>query len=234
MVIMNSITLVDAFLDANKWMELFPLIVSKSRTVQVLSSGVASGNDCLQLMYGELQFLSPLVAAREAYFFRYCQQNSEELGSWIVADFPVDGFVEGVQTCFPWYRRRTSGCIIQDMPNGYSRVMWVEHAEVDDKPVHQVFNQFVTSGMAFGATRWILGHAVLALILWSHASSLDLMSKAAITSFYMFIWKVLYGADFDTGVFNSDFPKKLSSEKHEEDHHLYSLNYMHRGAPKIW
>ncbi|KAG6517969.1 hypothetical protein ZIOFF_021369 [Zingiber officinale] len=58
-------------------MELFPSIVSKSRTVQVLSSGVAGGNDCLQL------------------------------------------------------------------------VMWVEHAEVDDKPVHQVFNQFVTSGMAF-------------------------------------------------------------------------------------
>ncbi|KAG6477811.1 homeobox-leucine zipper protein ROC3-like isoform X1 [Zingiber officinale] len=155
MVIMNSITLVDAFLDANKWMELFPSIVSKSRTVQVLSSGVAGGNGCLQLMHGELQFLSPLVAAREAYFFRYCQQNSEELGSWIVVDFPVDGFVEGLQTCFPWYRRRTSGCIIQDMPNGYSRVMWVEHAEVDDKPVHQVFNQFVSSGIAFGATRWV-------------------------------------------------------------------------------
>ncbi|XP_042470167.1 homeobox-leucine zipper protein HDG5-like [Zingiber officinale] len=155
MVIMNSITRVDAFLDANKWMELFPSIVSKSRTVQVLSSRVTGGNNCLQLMHGELQFLSPLVAARETYFFRYCQQNSEELGSWIVVDFPVDGFVEGVQTCFPWYRRRTSGCIIQDMPNGYSRVMWVEHAEVDDKPVHQAFNQFVTSGMTFGATRWV-------------------------------------------------------------------------------
>ncbi|XP_042406781.1 homeobox-leucine zipper protein ROC3-like isoform X1 [Zingiber officinale] len=153
MVIMNSITLVDAFLDANKWMELFPSIVSKSRTIQVLSSGVAGGNGCLQLMHGELQFLSPLVAAREAYFFRYCQKNSEE-GSWIMVDFPVDGFVEGVQTCFPWYRRRTSGCIIQDMPNGYSRVTWVEHAEVEDKPVHQVFRHFVGSGMAYGATRW--------------------------------------------------------------------------------
>ncbi|KAG6476498.1 hypothetical protein ZIOFF_065740 [Zingiber officinale] len=56
----------------------------------------------------------------------------------------------------------------------------------------------------------ILGHVVLALILWSHASSLDLTSKVAITSFYMFIWKlfyaeyllippVLYGADFNSG-----------------------------------
>ncbi|KAG6493765.1 hypothetical protein ZIOFF_048768 [Zingiber officinale] len=70
----------------------------------------------------------------------------------------------------------------------------------------------------------ILGHAVLALILWSRASSLDLTSKAAIASFYMFIWKlfyaeylliplVLYGADFDTRVFSSGFPKELSSEK---------------------
>ncbi|RDX60840.1 putative homogentisate phytyltransferase 1, chloroplastic, partial [Mucuna pruriens] len=34
-----------------------------------------------------------------------------------------------------------------------------------------------------------LGHALLALILWYHAKSVDLKSKAAITSFYMFIWK---------------------------------------------
>ncbi|OMO72095.1 hypothetical protein CCACVL1_17954 [Corchorus capsularis] len=97
--------------------------------------------------------------------------------------------------------------------------------------------------------------------------------------------EVLYGADLETGVFGSGFPKKssqvgfasndkyinsgwnlnnfprlpgsvLSYESsdisgvlvpwlyvgmcfssfcwHVEDHHLYSLNYMHWGAPKIW
>ncbi|XVF31013.1 hypothetical protein REPUB_Repub16aG0108900 [Reevesia pubescens] len=97
--------------------------------------------------------------------------------------------------------------------------------------------------------------------------------------------EVLYGADLETGVFGSGFPKKpsqvgsASNEKyiksgwnlnnfprlpgsvlsyessdisgvlvpwlyvgmcfssfcwHVEDHHLYSLNYMHWGAPKIW
>ncbi|WOL19306.1 lysine-specific demethylase JMJ703-like [Canna indica] len=98
--------------------------------------------------------------------------------------------------------------------------------------------------------------------------------------------EVLYGADVDTGVFNSGFPKATSSVQitasedqyvnsgwnlnnfprlpgsvlsfesgdisgvlvpwlyvgmcfssfcwHVEDHHLYSLNYMHWGAPKIW
>jgi len=36
----------------------------------------------------------------------------------------------------------------------------------------------------------IAGHSILAAILWSCARSVDLTSKAAITSFYMFIWKV--------------------------------------------
>lgn len=72
-------------------------------------------------MYGEFQFLSPLVPMREAYFFRYCQQNAEE-GTWMVVDFPVDGFNDGLQVPFTRYRRRPSGCLIQDMPNGYSKV----------------------------------------------------------------------------------------------------------------
>ncbi|KAL6974901.1 hypothetical protein U1Q18_044427 [Sarracenia purpurea var. burkii] len=120
-VIMNSITLVDAFLDA---------------------------------MYAELQALSPLVRTREAHFMRYCQQNVEE-GSWAIVDFPLESFHENLQPSFPRYKRRPSGCVIQDMPNGYSRVTWVEHAEVEDKPVHQVFDHFVNSGMAFGAQRWL-------------------------------------------------------------------------------
>lgn len=73
-------------------------------------------------MYAELQVLSPLVPTREAYFLRYCQQNVEE-GTWAVVDFPMDSFHDNnIQPSFPLYRRRPSGCIIQDMPNGYSRV----------------------------------------------------------------------------------------------------------------
>ena len=72
-------------------------------------------------MQAELHFPSPLVPAREAYFFRYCQQNSEE-GTWVIVDFPVDGFNDSLDMPFPRYRRRPSGCVIQDMPNGYSKV----------------------------------------------------------------------------------------------------------------
>ncbi|XP_044970927.1 probable homogentisate phytyltransferase 1, chloroplastic isoform X1 [Hordeum vulgare subsp. vulgare] len=38
----------------------------------------------------------------------------------------------------------------------------------------------------------VVSHAVLAAILWKCARSVDLTSKSAITSFYMFIWKLFY------------------------------------------
>ncbi|BFG30941.1 hypothetical protein CerSpe_172150 [Prunus speciosa] len=154
-VIMNSINLVDCFLDANKWMDLFPSVVSRAKTVQVIQadpSGQANGS--LQLMYAELQVLSPLVPTREAHFVRYCQQNAEE-GCWAIVDFPIDSFHDNLQSSFPRYKRLPSGCLIQDMPNGYSKITWVEHAEIEEKPVHQILSHYVYSGMAFGAQRWL-------------------------------------------------------------------------------
>ncbi|XP_052290211.1 homogentisate phytyltransferase 1, chloroplastic isoform X5 [Citrus sinensis] len=38
----------------------------------------------------------------------------------------------------------------------------------------------------------VLGHSILALILWNRAKSVDIGSKTAITSCYMFIWKLFY------------------------------------------
>ncbi|KAJ0989532.1 hypothetical protein J5N97_007888 [Dioscorea zingiberensis] len=35
----------------------------------------------------------------------------------------------------------------------------------------------------------VIGHGILAYVLWFNACSLDLKKKTAITSFYMFIWK---------------------------------------------
>ncbi|KAL8201229.1 hypothetical protein R6Q57_012568 [Mikania cordata] len=155
-VIINSITLVDAFLDADKWMELFPSIISRAKTLQVITSGVnGTANASLQLMYAELQMLSPLVPTREIHFLRYCARNSDD-GSWAIVDFPLDSFHETYQPSLSQYKRHPSGCIIQDMPNGYSRVTWVEHAEVENGlQVHGIFNYYVSSGLAFGAQRWL-------------------------------------------------------------------------------
>ncbi|KAL9999384.1 putative homeobox-leucine zipper protein GLAB [Helianthus debilis subsp. tardiflorus] len=154
-VIINSITLVDAFLDADKWMELFPSIISRAKTLQVVTSTVNGvSNTSLQLMYAELQMLSPLVPTREIHFLRYCARNPED-GSWAIIDFPLDSFHETYQPSLTRYKRLPSGCIIQDMPNGYSRVTWVEHAEAENDPVHGIFTDYVSSGMAFGARRWL-------------------------------------------------------------------------------
>jgi hypothetical protein len=35
------------------------------------------------------------------------------------------------------------------------QVTWVEHAKVVEKPVHQILSNYVYSGMAFGAQRWL-------------------------------------------------------------------------------
>ncbi|CAD6339851.1 unnamed protein product [Miscanthus lutarioriparius] len=40
------------------------------------------------------------------------------------------------------------------MPDGYSRVTWVEHVEADDMMVHDLYRPLVCSGLAFGARRW--------------------------------------------------------------------------------
>ncbi|KAK6944213.1 UbiA prenyltransferase family [Dillenia turbinata] len=42
----------------------------------------------------------------------------------------------------------------------------------------------------------VVGHTILAWVLWDHARYVDLHSKEAITSFYMFIWKLFYAEYF--------------------------------------
>ncbi|KAF8048463.1 hypothetical protein N665_2505s0003 [Sinapis alba] len=156
-VIMNSITLVNAFLDADKWSEMFCSIVSRAKTIQIVASGVSGASGSLLLMYAELQVQSPLVPTREGYFLRYVKQNAEA-GKWMILDFPVNSLIKPASgiTTTDQYRRKPSGCIIQDMSNGYSQITWVEHVEVEEKHVHhEMVREYVTSGAAFGAERWL-------------------------------------------------------------------------------
>lgn len=78
MVITNSLNLVETLMDVDHWKEMFPCMISRAATVDVISSGMGgTRNGALQLMYAELQVLSPLVPDREVYFLRFCKQHAE-------------------------------------------------------------------------------------------------------------------------------------------------------------
>ncbi|TYH42968.1 hypothetical protein ES332_D11G096900v1 [Gossypium tomentosum] len=155
MVIINSLALVETLMDSNRWSEMFPCMIARTSTTDVISSGVGgSRNGALQLMHAELQVLSPLVPVREVNFLRFCKQHAEEV--WAVVDVSIETIREtSGAPSFVNCRRLPSGCVVQDMPNGYSKVTWVEHAEYEESQVHQLYHPLLRSGMAFGAQRWV-------------------------------------------------------------------------------
>uniref|UniRef100_M1ACV4 HD domain class transcription factor n=1 Tax=Solanum tuberosum TaxID=4113 RepID=M1ACV4_SOLTU len=157
MVIINSLALVETLMDSNKWAEMFPCLIASTSTIDVISSGVGgTRNGALQLMRSELQVLSPLVPIREFKFLRFCKQHAE--GVWAVVDVSVDTIRETTTldaTTFSNCRRLPSGCVVQDMPNGYSKITWVEHVEYDESVVHQLYRPLISAGMGFGAQKWV-------------------------------------------------------------------------------
>ncbi|KAF5788098.1 putative transcription factor & lipid binding HD-SAD family [Helianthus annuus] len=71
-------------------------------------------------------------------------------GQWTVVDLSIDSRIEGHMT-----RRCPSGCILHDMPNGFTMVTWIEHTEYDEQSVSHQYRQLINSGVGFGAQRWI-------------------------------------------------------------------------------
>lgn len=73
-------------------------------------------------MQAEIQVISPLVPVRQMRFLRYCKQHVD--GVWVVVDVSIDTISEGSGSqTFAHCRRLPSGCIVQDMPNGCSKVI---------------------------------------------------------------------------------------------------------------
>ncbi|XP_047337762.1 homeobox-leucine zipper protein ANTHOCYANINLESS 2-like [Impatiens glandulifera] len=161
LVIINSLALVETLMDTNRWAEMFPVMVARAETTDVISSGMGgTRNGALQLMNVELQVLSPLVPVRKVNFLRFCKQHAE--GIWAVVDVSIDSIRESssggggngsnfVSSC----RRLPSGCLVQDMPNGYSKVTWVEHSDYDETIIHELYRPLISAGMGFGAQRWV-------------------------------------------------------------------------------
>ncbi|KAK3027051.1 hypothetical protein RJ639_040883 [Escallonia herrerae] len=146
--------LVQSFMDVNQWKEMFPCMISKAATVDVISKGEGTNrNGAIQLMFAELQMLTPMVATREVYFVRFCKQLSAD--QWAVVDVSIDKVENNIDASLTKCRKRPSGCIIEDKSNGHCKVTWVEHLECQKSMVHSLYRGIVNSGLAFGARHWM-------------------------------------------------------------------------------
>ncbi|KAK9060895.1 hypothetical protein SSX86_018077 [Deinandra increscens subsp. villosa] len=149
-VSMSSLNLVAALLNANQWREMFVGMIGTCSTMEVICNGVGgSRNGALQLMKAEIQVISSLVPVRVLEFIRFAKEQAE--GVWVVVDLSVNATMEGQHLT----RRCPSGCILHDMPNGFSKVTWIEHTEYNEQLVPKPYRQLVRSGVGFGAQRWI-------------------------------------------------------------------------------
>ncbi|XP_057759497.1 homeobox-leucine zipper protein ANTHOCYANINLESS 2-like isoform X1 [Arachis stenosperma] len=145
-VIINSSALVETMMDPERWSEMFPSMVSRAVTLDVIASGMGgSRNGSLQVMQAEIQLLSPLVPVRQLSFLRFCKQHAE--GLWAVVDASIDAGRN--------FKRLPSGFLVQDTPNGFSKITWVEHSQYDESLIHQLYRPLIASGLGFGAPRWI-------------------------------------------------------------------------------
>ncbi|CDY18903.1 BnaC04g04470D [Brassica napus] len=151
MVIINSLALVETLMDSERWAEMFPCMIAKNSTIEIISSGMGgTRNGAIHLMQAELQLLSPLVPVRQVTFLRFCKQHAE--GVWAVVDVSVDRISERGGSASA---RLPSGCLVHDMPNGYAKVTWIDHTEYDETNIHHSYRPLVSSGLAFGSKRWV-------------------------------------------------------------------------------
>ncbi|XP_073122598.1 homeobox-leucine zipper protein GLABRA 2 isoform X2 [Henckelia pumila] len=146
--------LVQSFMDANQWKELFPNLISKAVTVDIICHGEGANKDgAVHLIFAEIQILTPMVATREMYFIRYCKQLSAH--QWAITDVSIDKVEDNTDTSVLKCRKCPSGCIIEDNFNGHCKVIWVEHLECQKSTVNSLYRSIVNSGQAFGAKHWI-------------------------------------------------------------------------------
>ncbi|XP_047336369.1 homeobox-leucine zipper protein ANTHOCYANINLESS 2-like isoform X2 [Impatiens glandulifera] len=188
LVMINSLALVEILMDSNRWAEMFPCMIAKANTRDIISSGMCgTRNGAIVLIQAEIQVVSPLVGVREVNFLRFCKQHSE--GVWAVVDVSVQtsgaGAAIGEASASPFScRRLPSGCIVQDMPNGYSKVTWIEHADYDESNIHRLYKPLIRSGMGFGARPWLATLRrqcqCLAILISSTLSNIDQTDGAII------------------------------------------------------
>ncbi|XP_024969955.1 homeobox-leucine zipper protein GLABRA 2 isoform X3 [Cynara cardunculus var. scolymus] len=134
--------------------EMFPCMISKAATLDVICNGEgANRNGAVQLMFAELQMLTPLVATREMYFVRYSKQLNAD--KWAIVDISIDNVEKNIDVSLARCRKRPSGCIMEDKSNGHCKVTWIEHLECQKSISHSMYRAIINSGLAFGARHWM-------------------------------------------------------------------------------
>ncbi|KAG8502719.1 hypothetical protein CXB51_000487 [Gossypium anomalum] len=113
---MNPMNIVQLLMDTKQWATTFYSIVSRTTLLGVI----------LENMSAEFHQCTPLIPARQSYFARYCKKHTN--GTWGVVDVSLESLFPYPQVQF---RRRPSGCVIQEVGNRGSEVTWIEHVEVD-------------------------------------------------------------------------------------------------------
>ncbi|CAL5032746.1 unnamed protein product [Urochloa decumbens] len=165
MIKCDAVDLVGLLTDVAQWSEMFSNIVSYVRSSNVISSGSSSLLDGLiqlglidsaEYLQMDVEFWvqSPRLPTRDVRFLRYSKMVDSR--KWAVVDVSVDGSngdeQEGSNT---GYRLLPSGCLLEDMNGGFCKVTWVVHGEYLEAAVPIDFRNFVHSGKAYGACRWL-------------------------------------------------------------------------------
>ncbi|KVI05986.1 hypothetical protein Ccrd_015688 [Cynara cardunculus var. scolymus] len=107
----------------------------------------------MDVMFAELQMLTPLVATREMYFVRYSKQLNAD--KWAIVDISIDNVEKNIDVSLARCRKRPSGCIMEDKSNGHCKVTWIEHLECQKSISHSMYRAIINSGLAFGARHWM-------------------------------------------------------------------------------
>ncbi|RHN75302.1 putative START domain-containing protein [Medicago truncatula] len=131
-------------------------------------------------MSAEFYLPSPFIPTRECVFARYSKQFTHNI--WAVVDVSLEDILPSFSNNF---HKRPSGCLIIGMPNGNSKVIWVEHVVADHSQLNGLFKTFVTSGLAFGAPRWLA--SIVQHIEWSETLNATKLIADARGTFHLYV-----------------------------------------------
>nr|AEI99592.1 HD-Zip IV transcription factor GL9 [Triticum aestivum] len=149
MVMMEAKQIVDYIMDSECYTSFCPGTLTSAKTTKIYKWPTNAGyNGAMHLMTAETVFPSPLVPSRKCTFVRCCRGMQN--GTVIIVDVSLDN---GDGTFFKC-RKMPSGLLIRSLNSDASQVTVIEHVQVNDAGVHELYRPTL-SGLMFGARRWL-------------------------------------------------------------------------------